>query len=176
MNDAYLYAIAATAGSVIGALATLVASWASQRSQQRAERMSRAVSKRHELYEEFIDEASKLYADAMLHELDDPSKLVRLYSVLNKLRLSAPARMLAKAEEIMQRILQLYQAPAPKKHFEVSQAIQRHDDLDLLRPFSDACRDDLHPGARGVHKRATHAPMADVTLAGTPDPARTRDI
>ncbi len=177
MSDAYLYAIAAIAGSVIGALATLVASWVSQRSQQKAERMSRAVSKRQELYEEFIDEASKLYADGMIHELGDPSKLVRLYAVLNKLRLSAPARMLAKAEEIMPRILQLYQAPAPKKHFDLSQAIQRHDDLDLLRAFSDACRDDLHHGARGAHRGAAHAPMAaDATLAGEPGPARIRDI
>jgi hypothetical protein len=39
-------------------------------------------ARREALYGEFIWEASKLFADAFEHELDDPAKLVQLYAIV----------------------------------------------------------------------------------------------
>ncbi|MBV8535894.1 MAG: hypothetical protein JO128_09900, partial [Alphaproteobacteria bacterium] len=94
----------------------------------------------------FIEETSKLYADALVHEFGDPSKLVRLYALISKLRLTAPARMVAQADEVMLHIMKLYQAPPEKKRFDLSQVMARRDELDLLRTFSEAGREDLHHG------------------------------
>jgi len=38
-----------------------------------------------------MEEASKLFTDALSHELDDPSKFVRLYALVGNLRLFAAA-------------------------------------------------------------------------------------
>ncbi|HTY68346.1 MAG TPA: hypothetical protein VMH36_16955 [Alphaproteobacteria bacterium] len=151
MSDAYLYATAGIVGSIIGALSSLGTTWMSQRAQAQSEHVIRSANKRRELYEAFIDETSQLYADALVHEFGDPSKLVRLYALISKLRLTAPARMVAKADEVMLHIMELYQAPPSKKRFDLSQVTARRDELDLLRTFSEAGRDDLHHGARGIH-------------------------
>ena len=111
MNDAYLAALSAISGSVIGALATLGTTWVSQRTQERAEHHIRAVSRRQQLYEEFMEEASKVYSDALVHELGDLSKLVRLYALMSKLRLFAPAHILAHADEIAAKLIAAGRAP-----------------------------------------------------------------
>jgi len=166
MNDAYLAALSAISGSIIGALASLGTSWVSQRTQERAEHHIRAISKRQQLYEDFMEEASKVYSDALVHELGDLSKLVRLYALLSKLRLFAPAHILAHADEILQQIIKLYRAP--EKHFDIAQALKRPEQLDLLKEFGDACREDLHHRAQGTHKpRKQSLAMADAVF-GTP--------
>jgi hypothetical protein len=37
-------------------------------------------------YKVFIEEAAKLYADTLVHEMSDISKLVRLYAMINRMR------------------------------------------------------------------------------------------
>ena len=92
------------------------------------------------LYEEFIEEASKLFADSIAHQLDDPSKFVRLYALVGRLRLFAPPHVISSAEEVMQRIAESYHLP--NRDFRNPE--DRHpDDVDLLRAFSETCREDL---------------------------------
>jgi hypothetical protein len=79
MNNAYIPAIAALAGSAIGALASFATTWLTQHSQERAQRYAQAMTLREQLYGGFIEEASKLFTDALTHELGDPSKFVALY-------------------------------------------------------------------------------------------------
>src|SRR5205085_5586923 len=62
-------------------------------------------------FSEFIEEASKLFTDALTHQFDDPSKFVRLYALVGKLRLCAPSNVIAKAEEVMQHIVEVYHLP-----------------------------------------------------------------
>ena len=66
---------------------------------------------RERLSGEFIEEASKLFTDALTHQFDDPSKFVRLYALVGKLRLCAPSNVIAKAEEVMQHIVEVYHLP-----------------------------------------------------------------
>jgi hypothetical protein len=140
MNNAYLSAIAALAGSAIGALASFATTWLTQHAQERAQRLAQGMAKRERLYGEFIDEAAKLYTDALTHDLDDPSKFVHLYALVGKLRLFASASVIAKAEEVMHRIGEIYHAPNSVPN---NLAGEGRRNTDLLKVFSEVCRDDL---------------------------------
>ena len=68
MNAAYVSAIAALAGSVIGGLTTFAAAWVTQRQQSNVQWLLQEKTRRQELYRQFIEDASKLYVDALLHD------------------------------------------------------------------------------------------------------------
>jgi hypothetical protein len=141
MNGAYISAIAALAGSGIGAIASFATTWLTQDAQARAQRAAQAMTRRERLYGEFIEEASKLVTDALTHQFDDPSKFVRLYALVGRLRLCAPANVIAKAEQVMQRIVETYRPP--NRDFSDPEDRQR-DDVDVLRVFSEPCRKGLY--------------------------------
>jgi hypothetical protein len=141
MNDAYMSGIAALAGSATGALASFATTWLTQYKQERAQRFAQAMALRHRLYGEFMEEASKLFTDALSHELDDASKFVRLYALVGKLRLFATANVISRAEEVMRLIVETYHVP--NRDFRNPE--DRHEpDVDVLRAFSEACREELY--------------------------------
>jgi hypothetical protein len=142
MNNAYIPALAALAGSAIGALASFATTWLTQHSQERAQRYAQAMTLREQLYGGFIEEASKLFTDALTHELDDPSKFVALYALVAKLRLFASPSVIANAEQVMRRIVETYNLP--NKDYRKPVDIEEQPEQDLLRGFSEACRADLH--------------------------------
>jgi hypothetical protein len=74
------------AGSAIGGLTSLASAWFTQHSQDRARRLSEDKVRRQELYKQFIDEASKLYADALVHDQAEVSALVSVYALINRMR------------------------------------------------------------------------------------------
>ena len=141
MNNAYMSAIAALAGSAVGALASFATTWLTLHPHERAQRFAQAITRREHLYGEFIEEASKLFTDALTHQLDEPSKFVRLYALVGNLRLCASADVIAKAEEAMRHIFETYNRPDIDFR---SLRERQEDDNDVLRAFSEACREDLH--------------------------------
>src|SRR5260370_11618957 len=138
MDNAYMSAIAALAGSAIGALASFATTWLTQHAQERTQRFAQAMALRQQLYGEFIEEASKLFTDALTHELDDPSKFVRLYALVGKLRLFAAANVIAKADEVMQHIVETYRFP--NRDFRNPEDRQK-EDLHWIRAFSESSRE-----------------------------------
>ena len=140
MDNAYISAIAALAGSGIGAVASFATTWLTQDAQQRTQRFAQAMTRREHLYGEFIEEASKLVSDALTHELDDPSKIVRLYALIGKLRLFASVNIIAEAEGVMRHIVKTYRQP--NRDLRSPEDLRKHD-VDPLRAFSEACREDL---------------------------------
>jgi hypothetical protein len=141
MDNAYITAIAALAGSAIGALASFATTWLTQHSQERAQRFAQAMTRREHLYTEFIEEASKLFTDALTHQLEEPSKFVRLYALVGNLRLCAAANVIVKAQEVMRQIVETYNLP--NMDFRNLEDRQEYEP-DVLRAFSEACREDLH--------------------------------
>lgn len=141
MNEAYLTAMAALAGSAVGALASFGTTWLTQNAQERARRFAESMSRKKHLYGEFIEHASKLYVDALTHESDEPSKLVNRYALLCKLRLFAPAGFLRLAEQAVERIIANYSEP--NKDFPDAMKEEKPEALDLLRGFSQARREGL---------------------------------
>jgi hypothetical protein len=140
MDSAYLSALSALAGSATGAFSSFATTWLTQHSQERTQRAAQAVARREHLYGEFIEEASKLYTDAISHELDDPSKFVHIYAIVGKLRLFAPSCVITKAEEVMRRIVEIYNIPSTNYR---NLADRQQNNFDVLRAFSVACRQDL---------------------------------
>jgi hypothetical protein len=52
---------------VIGGFTSFASAWLTQRYRDRAKRLSGETTRHQDLYRQFIEEASKLYADALVH-------------------------------------------------------------------------------------------------------------
>src|ERR1700756_3889536 len=91
MNAAYLPAVAALAGSAIGGLTSLASAWLTQNHQDRAKGILQDKSRRQKLYKQFIDEASKLYADALAHDEAEVAALVSVYALISQIRVLSGA-------------------------------------------------------------------------------------
>ncbi|MDR3531769.1 MAG: hypothetical protein P4L90_14610 [Rhodopila sp.] len=141
MGAASQSALFALAGSVIGALGGIVTTWLTMFAQERSHQQERVMSRRESLYGEFIDEATRVFSDALTHKLDEASKLARLYGLLSKLRLFAPAGVLCDAEATVHRVIQTYAMPELDSQILIT--AQHGGNLDVLKTFSEACRKDL---------------------------------
>ena len=144
MDAAYISTLAALAGSAIGALASFATTWVTQYSQTHATLRMQDRARREALYGEFIREASKLFADAFEHELDDPAKLVQLYAIVSTLRLFAQPQTIKEAERVMNQIGATYFAP--NKELRQFADITPGGELDPLYAFSTVCREELKLG------------------------------
>jgi hypothetical protein len=146
MDPSYISALAALAGSTIGGLTSLTASWLTQHVQFSAQQRANNLSRREELYKKFIEEASRLYVDAYEHDSTDLSNLVNLYALISRMRvLSAPA-VVESADKVARMIIERYQAP--NRTIRDVTEILDNDAMNPLRDFSVACREDLV--ARGL--------------------------
>ena len=141
MNNAYLSAIAVLAGSAVGALASVMTTWLTLTVKGRTDRYVREMERKEHIYGQFIEEASRLFSDALTHDLDDASKLVSLYATVSKLRLFAAPLVLSTADDVMEHIIQLYESPAKDIHTVLKAG--GGAEFDILRLFSEACRKDL---------------------------------
>jgi hypothetical protein len=141
MNSTIITAIAAACGSLMGAAATIVTTWITQRTQAvRAEREA-MLRDRQALYGEFITEASRLTMDALSHSLEKPDTFVALYGLLSRIRLVAADPVLDAAEACCRQLVDLYAKPNMTVE-QIRLAFER-DRLDPIRDFSVACRKEL---------------------------------
>ena len=140
LDPATLSALSALAGSAIGALASVATTWLTQHHKDHMQRLEKEGSHREQLFGEFIDQASKTYADGIVQErLDDPAKLVPMYATISKLRLFATSNSLGAAEAVLERIIKTYESPSTA--LEARNAhVAAHD---ILRTFAESCRVEL---------------------------------
>jgi hypothetical protein len=140
MDAATISAVSALAGSFIGALASVATSWLTHHSQSRSERFKQEASRREKLFGAFVDQASQAYADGIIQQgLDNPARLVPLYSTINKLRLFATEGTVTAAEAILDVIIRTYEAPDAASKMQ-QEGVAAHD---ILRAFADSCRTEL---------------------------------
>jgi hypothetical protein len=141
MDSAYLPAVAALAGSVIGGLTSFASAWLTQRRQDRSKRLSQAKGRRQKLYKQFIDEASKLYADALVNDNLEISVLVSIYALINRMRVLSSSAVLAEAEIVVHIIVETYSPP--NKTFPQLRDLMSDHAIDPLPTFSEECRAEL---------------------------------
>ena len=141
MDTAYISAFSALGGAVIGGLTSFASSWLTQRTQLRFAHDEAVKTKREELYAVFVDEASRLYGDALGHQKDDAADLVKLFALLGRIRLVSPRPVITAAERTLDTIIEAYLAPNRTLH-EVLNDVQR-DGFNFLIEFGEACRLDL---------------------------------
>jgi hypothetical protein len=143
MHDAaYLSALSALAGSLVGGLTSGITTWLSVVNQARSGRLAHELSQRDELYRDFIVAASKIYGDAMLTNDPQMQDLVALYAMISRMRVLSSARTIACAQKVMEATVDTYFAPNKTVH-ELREVIKRGDGIDPLKEFSEAAREEL---------------------------------
>jgi hypothetical protein len=141
MDAAYFSGLAALAGSIIGGLTSLGATWLTQHSQLGAQRSVRNFERRETLYKDFINEASRLYADAFEHDRTELSNLVKLFAMISQMRIVSSPEVVEDADRVARLIMETY--VAPNKTFGDLESTVESDMVDPLRRFSEACREEL---------------------------------
>ena len=141
MNPVYLSALAALAGSAVGGLASLASAWLTQHRHDRAARLSWDKGRRQKLYRRFIDEASKLYADALVHEKAEAAALLSVHALISQMRILSSSAVVEKAQAVLCIIVETYFAP--NKTFPELRDLMNGDTIDPLRAFSEECRNEL---------------------------------
>jgi hypothetical protein len=141
MDAATISALAALGGAFIGGLTSFATSWLTQQRQAKAQQLAHQLTKREELYKAFIEEASRLHGDSLVHETPDVSQLVKLYSMISLMRMVSSTRIVQDADKVIRTIVDTYLAP--NKTFPELRDLMDSDAIDLLRDYSEACREEL---------------------------------
>jgi uncharacterized protein YukE len=142
MDIAYLSTLSALAGSIIGGLTSGVATWLSQRAQTRESQLAREMSRRDDLYKEFIAAASKAYGEAVVSNEPNVQALVALYAMISRMRVQSLPQTVACAERIMRATIDTHFAPGKTIH-EVHELVRSGSGIDLLKDFSEVAREEL---------------------------------
>ena len=140
MDAGYVSALAALAGSSIGALATFATTWLNQSYQDRIQRVSNERARREKLFGDFINEAALAYSDSMINKLENPSRLVNLYALKSRISLFSNDDVLREADRVLHSITDRYFEKNIKySEMDPSEANQ----FDLLRDFTKSCKREL---------------------------------
>ena len=127
-------------GSLAGASASIATTWMTQRNQMIRERAKAELRRRETLYGAFINEVSRLTADAFEHSLERPDMLVNVYAIAGRIHLVASAPVMGTADECCRYIFDLYSRPnLTMEQIRTSVQASEHP----LRAFEAACRAEL---------------------------------
>ena len=140
-SPAYLSAVAALVGTFVGGITSIATSWLGQQRQTKEQRRAREKDELQALYKQFIQDASKLYVDALEHDTAEISKLVDIYATLNRMRVLSSPKVIAAAESALRMIMDTY-AKENATFSGIRQLID-HGFPDPLRAFSEACHEQL---------------------------------
>lgn len=106
-----------------------------------AQRLASERDKREVLFGRFLEEAAKLYADALQNKRDDPTAMIGIYALANRIRLISSARVVESADTLCRIIIDTFLAP--NVTLEEVRARWVEGNIDPLRDFSEACREEL---------------------------------
>ena len=141
MDVSVISALAALTGAAVGGLTSGIATWLNHRSQVRTEWILHEKTRRQMLYRDFIEEAAKCYIDALQHDEADIPGLVGVYAKLSAMRAVSSKKVVQHADDVVRKILDAYLEP--DKSFVELREMAINGTIDLLRGFSDACRDEF---------------------------------
>ena len=142
MDIAYISALSALAGSVVGGLTSGITTWLGLRAQARAGPLAREMSRRHDLYKDFIVAASKAYGSAILSNKPQMEELVALYGLISRMRVVSLPRTVACAEKVVDTTIGTYFAPN-KTIRELHEMAKSGTGIDPLKDFSEVARNEL---------------------------------
>jgi hypothetical protein len=146
MNIAYISALSALGGSVIGGFTSGLTNWLNQHSQARAERLAHDFEWRGELYKDFIIAASRAYGGALISSEPQIQELIALYAMISRMRILSSPQTIACALNVMVTTIATYSSPN-KSVQELNELIKSRREIDPLREFAEATREELrkHP-------------------------------
>jgi hypothetical protein len=149
MDIAYVSALAALAGSVVGGLTSGITTWLNQRAQARAGERARELSRREDLFRDFIVAASKAYGDALGSNEPKIEELVDLYAMVSTMRVLCLPRTVACAENVLHATTDAYFA-SDKTIRELHELVTSGLGIDPLKDFAAAARDELRMSFRSL--------------------------
>ncbi len=142
MDVAVISAMAAIAGSSVGAIATFATTWLVQNNQTQSLRRGAVLAKREKLYTDFIAEAAKRLTDSLSHQDESPEVLVVLVAFIGEMRLLSSPEVVTAAEQVARAIVDSYIAPN-RSLKELRDAFMDTNRLDPVGQFAAVCRKDL---------------------------------
>jgi hypothetical protein len=142
MDVGYISALSALAGSAVGGLTAAATTWLAHRAKSRAGRLAHDITRREDLYRDFITAASRTYGDALMNSEPQLSELVALYAMISRMRVVSAPRTVACADTIMFSIVDTYFSPNQSVR-ELRDLIKAGAGIDPLKEFSEAARDEL---------------------------------
>jgi hypothetical protein len=142
MDTAYISAISALAGSVIGGLTSGFTTWLSQRSQARAGMVAHDLARREDLIRDFIIAASKTYGDAIVNSEPKMPEIVDLYAMVSRMRVLNMPKSVVCADDVMRSILDTYFSPN-RTLADIRELVKTGGGVDPLKDFSEAPREEL---------------------------------
>ena len=146
MDAGYITALAALGGAALGGFTSFATSWTTQRVQMNAERAASSKSRRQKLYNAFIDDAAKMYGDALIHDKLELSGLIELHTIVSRMRVFSSAAVIENAISVVRVITETYSQPN-KSPLEIEEMIE-NGTIDLLKGFSEACRQEFETNLR----------------------------
>ena len=141
IDSGYITALAALGGAALGGLTSFATSWTTQRTQMKAQRRDSSKSSRQKLYKAFIDDVAKIYGDALIHDKLETTGLIDLHALVSRMRIVSSRPVIETAVNVVKAITETY--TQPNKSSEEIEAMIRNGSVDILRSFSEACRDEL---------------------------------
>ena len=145
MEATLITAMAGVFGSLVGASASIGTTWLTKRTEIVRTTAERKLRERESLYNQFLTEASRVAVHALTHSFEGPDQIVALYGILSRIRLVASSPVVHEGEMCCVRILTMYGKPSMTAD-ELRGVIALANDLaelDPLKAFSNACREEL---------------------------------
>ncbi len=142
MDAALLSALSALAGSVVGGLTSGFTNWLNQRAQTKASLLAHALSRREELFKDFIVAASRSYGEALTSSTPQLQELVELYGMISRMRIMCSSRTVACAETVMEETMAAYANPNQTIP-EIHGLLKSGAGIDPLKDFAEAARAEL---------------------------------
>lgn len=141
IDSGYITALAALGGAALGGLTSFATSWTTLRTQMKAQRRDSSKSSRQKLYKAFIDDVAKIYGDALIHDKLETTGLIDLHALVSRMRIVSSRPVIETAVNVVKAITETY--TQPNKSPEEIEAMISNGSVDILRSFSEACRDEL---------------------------------
>ena len=142
MEPAYVSALAALAGSIVGGLTSAATTRLNQRAQVKASQRAAQIEHLEALFDDFIVAASKLYGEALVSSEPKIEEIVKLYAMISRMRVLCSAQTVKTAEKIMSETLDTYFSPNRTVR-ELHEVIKSGVGIDPLRDFADAAGKEL---------------------------------
>ena len=141
IDSGYITALAALGGAALGGLTSFATSWTTLRTQMKAQRSASSKSSRQKLYKAFIDHAAKIYGDALIHDKLETTGLIDLHALVSRMRIVSSLPVIETAVNVVKAITETY--TQPNKSPEEIEAMISNGSVDILRSFSEACRNEF---------------------------------
>ena len=141
MDVAYISALSALAGSVIGGMTSGVATWLNQRSQIKAGQIATETSRRQDLYRDFIVKASRSYAEALVTNEPKIEELIGLYAMISRMRALSASPIVVAAERVLVETTGAYFQPN-RTVADLRELIKTGTGVDPLKEFAEAVREE----------------------------------